>query len=117
MGHNARLQAMQSVLTSTVRRLDHPFKLSFAVTYRCNLRCRHCYQEGYARGRELELPALLAVADNLLEAMGAWGCTLDVALTGGEPLIKEEFYGLLAHHFDAAGEAGAREVLPAPLCP
>jgi radical SAM protein with 4Fe4S-binding SPASM domain len=73
------------------------FYIQWHLLDRCNLRCRHCYQETFDRERELDLEGLKAVADNLIEAMAAWDCTLDIALTGGEPLVKEEFYGLLGH--------------------
>jgi radical SAM protein with 4Fe4S-binding SPASM domain len=73
------------------------FYIQWHLLDRCNLRCQHCYQEGYSRSNELDLAGLKAVADNLLEAMAAWDCTLDIALTGGEPLVKEEFFDLLDH--------------------
>lgn len=73
------------------------FYIQWHLLDRCNLRCHHCYQEGFAREHELDLAGLKAVADNLLEAMAAWDCTLDIALTGGEPLVKEEFFDLLDH--------------------
>jgi radical SAM protein with 4Fe4S-binding SPASM domain len=73
------------------------FHIQWHLLDRCNLRCRHCYQEDHARGGEMDLEGLKGVAENLLEAMAAWDSTLDIALTGGEPLVKEEFFDLLDH--------------------
>jgi radical SAM protein with 4Fe4S-binding SPASM domain len=73
------------------------FYVQWHILDRCNQRCAHCYQLEFGRSRELGWEGLKATADNMLEAMEAWGAKLDIALTGGEPLLKEELFPLLAY--------------------
>jgi radical SAM protein with 4Fe4S-binding SPASM domain len=54
------------------------------ITRACNLRCVHCENRcGPRSPRELDLPAMLAVADSLVRL----GCD-HVDVTGGEPVLK-----------------------------
>lgn len=71
------------------------FYIQWHLVDRCNLRCRHCYQEKFTRDGELSLEELRKVADNLLQTMKKWGAKLDIPLTGGEPLLKEETFELV----------------------
>ncbi|MBI5441035.1 MAG: radical SAM protein [Deltaproteobacteria bacterium] len=77
------------------------FVFQWHLTERCNLACTHCYQTG-AASAELTLAELLAVADEVAEAVDAWGelCDAPMApafhLTGGEPLLRPELFDLLA---------------------
>jgi len=68
-----------------------PFSGSLALTHRCNLRCVHCYAKEYTPKREIPEPELsteqwLAIIADVKEA----GC-LYLLLTGGEPLLREDF--------------------------
>ena len=67
-----------------------PLAGSLELTFRCNLRCRHCYvahgHSGIAGGRELAL----AEIDRILGEAAGEGC-LWLLLTGGEPLIRRDF--------------------------
>ncbi|MHB8834573.1 MAG: radical SAM protein [Candidatus Methylomirabilia bacterium] len=110
MSRNPRLHALKSVLASTVKRLDHPFKLSFAVTYRCNLRCQMCnIWRKPADAKELsiaDIDVFLARTRGL-----SW-----VGLTGGEPFLRPDLpqivesvhhhcgESLLAVHFATNGQ-------------
>ena len=84
MSRNPGLHAATAVLASTFKRLNHPFKLSFAITYRCNLKCRMCnIWRKPADTRELsiaEIDAFLARTQGL-----SW-----VGLTGGEPFLRSD---------------------------
>ena len=73
------------------------FHVKWHILDRCNQRCAHCYQEEFTRARELDLDVLIRTADNMLEAMRAWDARLEIALTGGEPLLKEELFPLMEH--------------------
>jgi radical SAM protein with 4Fe4S-binding SPASM domain len=66
-------------------------------TFRCNLRCVHCYVNQPAasaeeRARELPTERALAVIDEIAEA----GC-LNLLLTGGEVLLRPDFEVLYRH--------------------
>ena len=65
-----------------------PLHGTLALTHRCNLRCVHCYVLPNAKSPALELPAAdwLALAREAAEA----GC-FSILLTGGEPLLREDF--------------------------
>ncbi|MFC1514682.1 radical SAM protein [Candidatus Omnitrophota bacterium] len=56
------------------------------LTYRCNLRCVHCYGTDYPITKELSFQEVCSVIDQITEA----GC-LFLLLTGGEPLIRKDF--------------------------
>ncbi len=65
-------------------------------TLGCNLRCSHCGSSaGTARPRELDTRECFRVVEQLAEV----GCR-DVALMGGEPLTRREFYevGMAVKH-------------------
>jgi hypothetical protein len=110
MSHNPGLHALGSVLTSTFRRLDHLLKLSFAVTYRCNLQCRMCnIWRKPAPAKELDLAEIDAF---LSRTRGlSW-----VGLTGGESFLRPDLpqiveavhrhcgESLLALHFATNGQ-------------
>lgn len=70
----------------------------WSVTGRCNYRCRHCYMDA-PDGKLGELST--AEALDLIDQMAACG-VLQVDLTGGEPLVRKDFWQLvdriLSHH-------------------
>lgn len=81
-------------------RLRENFKVQWHVTSRCNLFCRHCYQEStgvespdlvslfyvYERIREF----FLCFKNNSVRKTG-----FHISLTGGEPLIRPDFFSIL----------------------
>lgn len=56
------------------------------LTYRCNLKCRHCYCDRDAAGEEMALSDVLRILDEIAEAGCLW-----LLLTGGEPLTRPDF--------------------------
>jgi len=71
------------------------FHIQWHITDRCNLRCLHCYQDQFSREPELDWERLKLICDNLFATMEKWNARLTIALTGGEPLLKEEIWQLL----------------------
>jgi radical SAM protein with 4Fe4S-binding SPASM domain len=74
-----------------------PLEGTLETTYRCNLRCVHCYVNlpagsREARRRELALDRLKALVDEIVEE----GC-LFVLFTGGEVLVRPDFPELYRH--------------------
>ncbi len=67
-----------------------PLLGSLELTFRCNLRCQHCYvpieQRANRRGKELSLPETKRILDEITEAGCLW-----LLLTGGEPLLRPDF--------------------------
>jgi MoaA/NifB/PqqE/SkfB family radical SAM enzyme len=78
----------------------YDFLIQWHLTDRCNLRCRHCYQEG-SRKRELSRERIFAVIDEIGEMLRAWHETYDIDfqpsfnVTGGEPFLRPDFFDLL----------------------
>jgi MoaA/NifB/PqqE/SkfB family radical SAM enzyme len=72
------------VLRSNWARLSHPMKISFAVTYRCNLRCRMCHI--WKRGPDRDELSLNEI-DRFFELANDFSW---VGLTGGEPFLRED---------------------------
>ena len=74
-----------------------PFSGTFETTFRCNLRCVHCYVNMPAasqeeRQRELTLGRQIELIDEIADA----GC-IDLLLTGGEVLVRGDFPQLYLH--------------------
>ena len=82
---------------------EHPYVISWNLTYRCNLACEHCYldagarpevrDESFADRSELPTEACLRVIDEV--ASFAPDCLL--ILTGGEPLLRRDIIDIIRH--------------------
>jgi MoaA/NifB/PqqE/SkfB family radical SAM enzyme len=81
-------------LTSIPER--YPLACQWEITCRCNLRCIMCYTDCFNRPEkvrdELTTEEILRIMDELAEA----GC-LELALTGGEPLARPDFFKIYEH--------------------
>jgi radical SAM protein with 4Fe4S-binding SPASM domain len=74
-----------------------PLDGTIETTFRCNLRCAHCYvnepaRDPTARARELSKDRLLRLVDEVVEE----GC-LEVLFTGGEVLLRADFPEVYLH--------------------
>ena len=81
-----------------------PFLVSYAVTGRCNLKCRHCYSDSTEEPAPGELST--EEAKRLLDDIAGWGIRL-LIFDGGEPLCRGDFLELAAH----ASHRGMRTVI------
>ena len=86
------------------------FGFQWHITDRCNLRCTHCYQEDYSGFNELDLDGLKQVADEIIRTLSKWDKRGDIAITGGEPLLKEEMFPLI-HYLESADEISSLDIL------
>jgi radical SAM protein with 4Fe4S-binding SPASM domain len=82
-------------LRAEERRL--PIQGTLETTFRCNLRCVHCYVNEAAgdrvvEEREASTGRLLRLVDEIVEA----GC-LELLLTGGEVLLRRDFAEVYVH--------------------
>jgi len=80
-----------------VRRRRVPLEGTLETTFRCNLRCAHCYVneavgDADEAARELPLERLRGLIDELAERG-----TLYLLLTGGEVLVRPDFPELYLH--------------------
>jgi MoaA/NifB/PqqE/SkfB family radical SAM enzyme len=73
-----------------------PLSCQWEITCRCNLHCVMCYTDCFnhaeAIHRELPTDEILRIMDELAEAG-----TLELCLTGGEPLARSDFFHLYEH--------------------
>lgn len=69
-----------------------PLNALFELTYKCNLSCIHCYlpcSVKESNQEELQFDKITNILDQLKEAG-----TLFLTLSGGEPLIREDFFDI-----------------------
>jgi len=71
-----------------------PFLVSYAITRKCNLKCKHCYSDA----QEEPLPDELSFEETkkLLDDLTDWGIKL-LIIDGGEPLLREDFYEIIRY--------------------
>ncbi|MCM8783656.1 MAG: radical SAM protein [Candidatus Omnitrophica bacterium] len=68
-----------------------PFHCLLELTYRCNLKCLHCYVVRDTQ-KELTTQQFLSILDQLKE-LG----TLYLIISGGEPLVRTYFFEICKH--------------------
>ncbi len=74
-----------------------PFLVVWNFTYTCNLRCKHCYSEsGNVSKLELSTEEAMKVVDQIAD----FGVT-SLAFSGGEPLMRKDFFEVARHAVDA----------------
>jgi len=86
------------------------FGFQWHITDRCNLRCTHCYQENFSGSNELDLNGLKQVANEIIKTLAKWGKKGDIAITGGEPLVKKEMLPLV-NYLNSADEIFSIDIL------
>ncbi len=69
------------------QRLYAPFLVVWNFTYKCNLKCKHCYSNAGRKEKELSLEEKINVIEQLDEAG-----VVAVSFSGGEPLIHKDFW-------------------------
>ncbi len=74
-----------------------PLNVSIALTHRCNLRCCHCYlalggRTACSNTHEMSLQTVLRIIDECADAG-----SLSLMLTGGEPLLRDDFAVIYRH--------------------
>ena len=72
-----------------IKPVPPPFLISWSLTTRCNLSCKHCYSESSpdAGYDDLTTEESLRVIDEIAD----WGIGL-LIFDGGEPLLREDFF-------------------------
>jgi radical SAM protein with 4Fe4S-binding SPASM domain len=72
-----------------------PFEIVWDVTYRCNLRCKHCYENAGQKRPELSTEEAKQVLDKMSKLSGIGLPAL--SFSGGEPLARKDFFELAAY--------------------
>jgi radical SAM protein with 4Fe4S-binding SPASM domain len=72
-----------------------PFEIVWNLTYRCNLKCKHCYENAGGRRPELSTDQAKEVLEKLSKLCGVGLPAL--SFSGGEPLSRKDFFELAAY--------------------
>jgi radical SAM protein with 4Fe4S-binding SPASM domain len=72
--------------------LSAPMRMDLALTYRCQNRCAHCYNEETRQVAELDTAAWRRILDAICKAG-----VPHVVFTGGEPTLRDDLPGLVAY--------------------
>ncbi len=75
------------------QQLGAPFLVVWDLTHACNLNCKHCYQRA---DRTLPDELTTEAAKRLIEEL-AGADVVALAFSGGEPLLRSDFYELAAY--------------------
>ena len=81
-----------------------PYLISYAVTRKCNLKCKHCYSDATDEQAPDEL--LTEEAIRLLDEIANWDIKL-LIFDGGEPLYRDDFFDIAKY----AAQKGLRVVI------
>ncbi|KPJ51886.1 MAG: hypothetical protein AMJ37_03960 [Dehalococcoidia bacterium DG_18] len=81
-----------------------PFLVSYSITTKCNLTCKHCYSEAIEDRAPDELTTKEAL--RLVDDLADWKIRL-LVLDGGEPLCRDDFLEIASH----ASKRGIRTVV------
>lgn len=78
----------------------YDYLIQWHLTERCNLKCKHCYQEG-GNFRELSLVEIYRAIEEITDMLQAWHDDYDLDfspsfnVTGGEPFLRSGFFDIL----------------------
>lgn len=100
LGETVFLRGLQNVLTGIAHYgitmpqiVSAPFMVVWDFTHSCNLRCIHCYMDAQrALPNELDTDE----AKRLIEELADAGVVV-IAFSGGEPLMRKDFFEVAAH--------------------
>lgn len=74
--------------------MQAPFLVSYSITTKCNLSCKHCYSEATEDRAPDELTT--EEAFKLLDDLADWGIGL-LVIDGGEPLLRDDFLDIVSY--------------------
>ncbi|MCF6154847.1 MAG: radical SAM protein [Candidatus Brocadia sp.] len=74
-----------------------PYAISWNTTYRCNLRCSHCYLDTNALTRQSASELSTQEGFRLIDQMAELNPNQLLILTGGEPLLRKDIYDLASY--------------------
>jgi AdoMet-dependent heme synthase len=87
------------------------FSSQWHITDRCNLRCKHCYQNSPDNYKDMSIENWITVA-NIFDQLGSkWGMDIDVALTGGEPFTRRKDLFCIIDHIEQKNNIKSFDIL------
>lgn len=97
-----QLKEVKSQIVAGRATKDFDFFIQWHLTERCNLQCRHCYQQRRKPG-EMSIGELKQQIDGATEMLLAWEEEYDISLspsihfTGGEPFLYKGLWNVIGH--------------------
>ncbi|MBU6998339.1 MAG: radical SAM protein [Theionarchaea archaeon] len=95
-GKRGRGEAGEKALNLKVLSDHNHFLVQHHITGKCNLRCRHCYEDERIQ-EELSTRDTIAIIDKCFATLNAWGYEVHLILSGGEPLLRDDFWEIMDH--------------------
>jgi radical SAM protein with 4Fe4S-binding SPASM domain len=74
--------------------IQPPFMVSYSITIKCNLKCKHCYSESVEQAAPDELSTKEVL--HLVDDLSRWGIGL-LIIDGGEPLCREDLLDIVRY--------------------
>jgi len=74
--------------------IQPPFMVSYSITTKCNLKCKHCYSSSVEQAAHDELSTEEAL--HLVDDLSRWGIGL-LIIDGGEPLCREDLLDIVRY--------------------
>lgn len=74
------------------------FIVQWHITDKCNLQCTHCYRN--EKIEDLPLSDLKVIADTVVEGLYTMNVSPLIALSGGEPFLREDIFDLVAYLYE-----------------
>jgi radical SAM protein with 4Fe4S-binding SPASM domain len=74
--------------------IQPPFMVSYSITQKCNLKCKHCYSDSVDQAAPDELSTQEAL--RLMDDLSGWGIGL-LIIDGGEPLCREDLLDVVQY--------------------
>lgn len=86
------------------------WSIQWHITTKCEQRCRHCYIFNSPEGKKeiegekrMTWPMLKKIANDIKNASDNFGANCNVAITGGDPLLHQNFWNLLSYLTELRG--------------
>jgi MoaA/NifB/PqqE/SkfB family radical SAM enzyme len=74
--------------------MQPPFMVSYSITTKCNLKCKHCYSSSVDEAAPDELSTEEAL--HLVDDLSHWGISL-LIIDGGEPLCRKDLLDVVRY--------------------
>ena len=74
--------------------MQPPFMVSYSITRKCNLSCKHCYSSSVDQASSDELST--EEAFRLMDDLSGWGIGL-LIIDGGEPLCRDDLLDVVKY--------------------
>lgn len=95
---NQKYINLEGFLPSQEIELKSPIKITWLITYRCNLSCKHCYLSCSPKRAEYELSTSQILS--VIKMLADCGVML-IDYSGGEPLMRKDIFNIFHETVDS----------------